>query len=90
MANSTPARDAALQAQDKRLLTRDWVNSNSRNSKHLRSSSSWNPPRAWIGSKTTARKTDDYHKDECKNAGVKVCFKLFPLCDNLATGATPC
>lgn len=73
MASGTLASDAALQAEDKQLLIRNWVDSNSRKSKHPRPVPSWDPQITCI---------------KCKDAGVKVCVKPLPSHDTLATVAS--
>ena len=69
MASRTLASDAALEAQDKRLLTRDWVDSNSRKSKYRQPGTSWDPREAHTKTKTRTERTNDGEGD-CKNAGV--------------------
>lgn len=51
MASSSMASDAALQAHDKRLLTRHWVDSNSRKCGNPRPSASGVPPKSLTESK---------------------------------------
>ena len=89
MAGISLKSDAALRAEDKRLLTRDWIDSNARKSKHPRSGPSWDHPKDWTKSKSRTLKTNDC-EDDGENAGVKVRFWPSPshIHNDVATVAT--